>query len=545
MRRAAATAADGLLCLVLLLLLEAPSPAGGEADPCPVTWDPTVRALVATDSPADALPDAGALLLWQLLRSPTLHVEVAVARPGLFERHCRALNLTVRLAYVFERERNLFRGFLDKLQRKVQYTMLVWMVTNLSSLLLVRSFPGCLSVLWVRGSLLAPVPASGFPFQDLLRFEVVWFDNLSTLTACARLVNPLGHIPPMFRLLADREDFQLQVETLARQMPGSPLGKQPPFSSIPGTLAVPPVPRPLRCPRRRTAKLAVVIHFGTYLQNVTNLFFATVALMPNLTHLWVTYTDPVGLSVMSRLARRRLPVIHPLGVTERGRHLGPFFMALWQIATCKYKYQYLLKLHLLRNNEPASYSPITLPALEQPGWVPGVLQYLDTTAHIMALYPTPPKFPELRYERDTLDYDWDNRYYMKLLTDRLGLTWTDFVIRTSVWIARTSALAPLLGNASFVQEEYTALAEPDGLDWHWYNFVYLGDACTRTYVEQHFLHVGVPSATAGNPGTKNVPRTKTLEGARTSAWERVFSFMFTNAGKFEPFALPQPPMEDD
>lgn len=33
-----------------------------------------------------------------------------------------------------------------------------------------------------------------------------------TLTACARLVNPLGHIPPTFRLLADREDFQLQVE---------------------------------------------------------------------------------------------------------------------------------------------------------------------------------------------------------------------------------------------------------------------------------------------------------------------------------------------
>lgn len=36
----------------------------------------------------------------------------------------------------------------------------------------------------------------------------------------------------------------------------------------------------------------------------------------------------------------------------------------------------------------------------------------------------PPVSGRRRRQRDTLDYDWDNRYYMTLLTDRLGLTWT-------------------------------------------------------------------------------------------------------------------------
>eukprot|EP00667_Euglena_gracilis_P007703 EG_transcript_7785 len=539
---------------------------------CPISPNSDRRSalILATGQSGHGLNDSTALL-GGLLRDLGLDVDVAHCDDAAIEAVCRAHNLTAVSLFAAPTSHGLNIASAKKRHTFRYYSVFVWLTDDLvGALPHLQTLRAASSLLWAHGVGI-PWPSSRFPdFQQLLKFDYVWFDSSSALRATSWLVNPMGHQPLSFRLVpssAPPAPSTVQfVQTAIRQL----LREVVNTTARPGTVTHPSpaaslsrrrrnmtgtkrenltdgqrrdikIRRNLRssCPGRRSwARIALAVHLAshptTYLRSV---FAALRVLRPIPAHLWLTYFHAARRRAILRALRPENVTAHVLGVRNKGLDIGPFFAVLWQIMHCKYRYDYILKFHF-KSNEADHMARQAAMIFHISTFLLTAVTTLDNRTSWAAIYPHIPDDRQLVVFKGSEFFLGINSDAMSELSETLALPWSNKIIVGTVFLGRLKAFTTWFRNSDVVWRFYMQLTDIDGLEWRWYNMFYFNFRCDRAAVEWHYLHFGGTHGFHGNvyamPDYRRHPR----DGMVEHAWERILSFMLSTHGTLEPIPVP-------
>eukprot|EP00667_Euglena_gracilis_P006629 EG_transcript_6687 len=534
-----AAALLGLLCLPLAVWRRSPG--------CPIP-EPTARQRALILVSATNLSNASCSVVQPgiaVARYLRWEVDVALPEDAAVAALCRSHNFTVVRQFPSAASYAQHAAAARQQHEQARYSLLVWLVGDLAAALPhLAPLPASAAALWVLGSSAPATPLPPPQLEQLLRFDVVWFASKPVLRATSRLVNPLGHRPPSFRLLgpgcpADRLAALLQdVADPATPTPLPAPALARPFETPSSRLSRASDTCPLR---KQVARVALAVHLAArpvaWLRPV---FHAMRHIEPVSSHLWLTVFADADRQALSQAVAAADVVCHPLTVRNKGLDIGPFFVVLWQIAACRYNYDFILKYHF-KSKEQSPWSVHASMFFYYPDFLRVAVEALDRHPGWAAVYPNvttdfPVVMPDTHFLFDGMQHV--DRDGMQELSAALGLPpWPRQLISGTVFFARMRAFSRL-GGRHRLWRFYLQLTDIGGLDWRWYNQHYFKGRCSRRAVEWHHRHRSAAEGYHGNVYAIPTHQTICRDGMVEHAWERVLSFMISAEGALAPLAVP-------
>eukprot|EP00668_Euglena_longa_P018778 GGOE01023393.1.p1 GENE.GGOE01023393.1~~GGOE01023393.1.p1 ORF type:complete len:591 (-),score=86.11 GGOE01023393.1:139-1803(-) len=497
----------------------------------------------------------------KLLQRLGLEVDVAFQENEPLARMCRRYNFTVirfltpAAVHLVARQHHRFR----------RYSLLVWLIDgNLQLLPNLRVLPSVASILWAHGTTAITETS---PIEPLLKFDCVWFANANVLHTTTWLVNPMGHQPPSFEhvgkstptnqlirllhTLLHPKNLSRISGTMAMDKPLSlQSSQQPTWRRVPqGTLkSSPELGRShglQTCPQqKKPARVAIALHLASRpVAWLSPVFRAMHAIAPITSHLWLTFlgNNTRKKLILWAVAHTRV-VCHPMAVRNKGLDIGPFFLVLWQIMVCQYKYEYILKFHF-KSDETVFMARNAVMFFHNPDFLLEAVNAMDRHQNWSTVYPQISVDDPIRRPSYDFLFVANNGDHMRELSTKLQLfPWPKEVLLGTIFLTRMDVFHHWLGNGDLLWRLYLQLNDIDGLDWRWYNRVYLGDRCDQLAIEWHFHNNrGARDASGARRFYGHAyadPEYRHRDGMVEHAWERVLSFMISSHGAIVPISVP-------
>eukprot|EP00667_Euglena_gracilis_P006689 EG_transcript_6753 len=440
--------------------------------------------------------------------------------------------------------------------RLQRYSLLVWLTDDLTRLLpYLDPLPYAAKVLWAHGSAALSESSLKTNLESLLKFDYVLFTHVGALRAASRLLNPMGHRPPSFQLSGpgfsdDRLTILLldllypttpppPADPVAVDKPGPPTNTSPLWDpSAPGGPLQPVHHSGPTCPNRKPARLAIALHLATYPVAWLHPVFHIMRTQPVSSHLWLTLFGQANARAVLQAATGAQVVCHLMSVRNKGLDIGPFFIVLWQIFTCRYSYDYILKFHF-KSTEISHMSRQAAMYFHYTDFLKVAIDTLDSHRNYSTIYPNVSVDASIIIHDSDFLYFGINHDYIRELSAALRLPALPKVFLSgNVFLTRMEVFTRWLGNPDKLWRFYLQLNDIDGLDWRWYNHYNFKNRCERRQIEWHFRqHMG-SSRYYGNVYAIPDYRSLLRDGMVEHAWERVISFMMSAGGAIAPLPVP-------